>query len=281
MATATREAQVHDGILIGEGVVLDARPASFFTRALGGLLDALVTVALLIAVTLAAGFGLSQIDARWAQAGGVALMVTAFVALPVTVETLTRGRSVGKLATGVRVVRDDGGPVRLRHALVRALVGVAELWLTLGGVALIASLANAKGKRLGDMVAGTYAIRVRGGKGWTSPLLMPPELAGWARTADMRRLPDGLALAARRMIDRAPRLAPASRASLADDLAARVEPYVAPAPPVGTPAEAFLHAVLYERRDRELDRGLRDRDRAAEQSQALHRLPYAIPDPRT
>ncbi|WP_130411583.1 RDD family protein [Xylanimonas ulmi] len=272
---------MHDGILIGEGVVLDARPASFFTRALGGLLDALVTVALLIAVTLAAGFGLSQIDARWAQAGGVALMVTAFVALPVTVETLTRGRSVGKLATGVRVVRDDGGPVRLRHALVRALVGVAELWLTLGGVALIASLANAKGKRLGDMVAGTYAIRVRGGKGWTSPLLMPPELAGWARTADMRRLPDGLALAARRMIDRAPRLAPASRASLADDLAARVEPYVAPAPPVGTPAEAFLHAVLYERRDRELDRGLRDRDRAAEQSQALHRLPYAIPDPRT
>ncbi|QAY68875.1 RDD family protein [Xylanimonas protaetiae] len=270
---------MHDGILIGEGVVLDARPASFFTRALGGILDGLATVAVLLGAGLLVGVSLNDVDAQWAQAGGVVLLVVAFVGIPVTVETLSRGRSVGKLATGVRVVRDDGGPVRFRHALVRALVGVVELWMTFGGIALIASLANAKGKRLGDMVAGTYAIRVRGGKGWQVPLAMPPELAGWASTADMRRLPDGLALAARQMLDRASRLAPSSRAALADELAARVEPYVAPAPPRGTPAEAFLHAVLYERRDRELARGLRERDRAAEQAAALRRLPYAMADP--
>ncbi|WP_425956350.1 RDD family protein [Xylanimonas sp. McL0601] len=271
---------MHDGILIGEGVVLDARPASFITRAMGGLLDALIIVAVLYLITVVVGVSLDQIGAQWAQAGGVVLVVAVFVGIPVTVETLTRGRSVGKLATGVRVVRDDGGPVRFRHALIRALLGVFELWLTFGGVALIASLSNAKGKRLGDMVAGTYVIRVRGGKGWQVPLAMPPELAGWARAADMRRLPDGLALAARRLIDRAPRLAPSSRAALADDLAGRVEPYVAPAPPHGTPPEAFLHAVLHERRDRELARGLRERDRAAEQAATLHRLPYAIADPR-
>ncbi|MCL1871738.1 MAG: RDD family protein [Promicromonosporaceae bacterium] len=271
---------MHDGILIGEGVVLDARPASFVTRALGGLLDAAVTVFLMIGASLALGVSLTQVGAQWAQAGFLALTVLVLVGLPVTVETLTRGRSVGKLATGVRVVRDDGGPVRFRHALIRALLGVGELWMTFGGVAVVTSLANAKGKRLGDMVAGTSVIRVRGGRGWQVPLSMPPELAGWARTADMRRLPDGLALAARRLIDRAPRLAPSSRAALADDLAGRVEPYVAPKPPPGTPAEAFLHAVLHERRDRELARGLRERDRAAEQSAALHRLPYAVADPR-
>ncbi len=266
----------HDGILIGEGVVLDARPASFVTRALGAVIDVAVTVAALIVVTIVIGVSLDQIGAQWAQAGGVVLMVTFFVGIPVTVETLSRGRSLGKLATGVRVVRDDGGPVRFRHALIRALVGVGELWLTFGGVALIASLANARGKRLGDMVAGTYVIRVRGGKGWQVPLQMPPELAAWARTADIRRLPDGLALAARRLIDRGPRLAPASRVALAQDLAARVEPYVAPAPPPGTPPEAFLHAVLFERRGRELAVGLRHRSRAAEQAEALHRLPYGI-----
>ena len=271
---------MHDGILIGEGVILDARPASFATRALGGLLDALVTFAAMLAVLWVVGVNFDHLDTEWLTAGGIVIAAALFVGLPVTVETLSRGRSVGKLATGVRVVRDDGGPVRFRHALIRALLGVLELWVSFGGIALIASLANPKGKRLGDMVAGTYAIRVRGGKGWQVPLSMPPELAAWASTADMRRLPDGLALAARQMIDRAPRLAPSSRLALADDLAGRVEPYVAPAPPPGTPAEAFLHAVLHERRDRELDRGLRERDRAAEQARSLHRLPYAIADPK-
>ncbi|MFP3714435.1 RDD family protein [Puerhibacterium sp. TATVAM-FAB25] len=272
---------MHDGILIGEGVVLDARPASFATRALGALLDAAVTVAVAFVVLLLLGLGLDSLDERWLRTSMVVLVVLFLVAAPAAVETLTRGRSLGRLATGTRVVRDDGGPVRLRHALIRALLGVLELWATAGGVAIAASLSNAKGKRLGDMVAGTYAIRVRGGKGWSVPLRMPPELAAWATTADMRRLPDGLALAARQLIDRAPRLAPSSRAALADEIAARVEPYVAPAPPAGTPAEAFLHAVLHERRDRELARGLRERERAADQAASLHRLPFGVPDPRT
>ncbi|PZR54440.1 RDD family protein [Xylanimonas oleitrophica] len=270
---------MHDGILIGEGVVLDARPASFVTRALGALLDALVTVLGTIGLLMLVGLAVEDLNEQWLRAGGIALVVLVLVAAPVTVETLSRGRSLGKLVTGVRVVRDDGGPVRVRHALIRALLGVLELWVTMGGVGLIASLANARGKRLGDMVAGTYVIRVRGGRGWSVPLSMPPELAAWAATADIRRLPDGLALAARQLLDRAPRLAPSSRAALADEIAGRVEPYVAPAPPPGTSAESFLHAVLHERRDRELARGLHERGRAAEQAAALHRLPYAIPDP--
>ncbi len=272
---------MHDGILIGEGVVLDARPASFATRALGALLDVTVTAVLLFVVSLLVTASPLMVDLQWGSALLIVLVVVLLVGLPVTVETLSRGRSLGKLAAGIRVVRDDGGPVHVRHALVRALVGVGELWLTLGAVALVASLANAKGKRLGDMLAGTYAIRVRGGRGWSVPLMMPPQLAGWARTADMRRLPDGLALAARQLLDRAPRLAPVSRARLADELAARVEAYVAPGPPPGTPAEAFLHAVLYERRDRELAQSRRERERASRLGTTLHRLPYAVPDPRS
>jgi len=272
---------VQDGILIGEGVVLDARPASFATRALGALLDVLVTVAVLIVLVVIFTGTSFAFDTQWSGALGIVMIVTALVVLPVTVETLTRGRSLGKLAAGIRIVRDDGGPVRFRHAFIRALVGVGELWLTVGSVALIASLSNAKGKRLGDMLAGTYAIRVRGGRGWTVPLHMPPELAGWARTADMRRLPDGLALAARQLLDRASRLAPASRAQLVGQLAAQVEAYVAPGPPPGTPAEAFLHAVLHERRDRELALAQREQERAHRQAAVLHRLPYAVPDPRS
>jgi uncharacterized RDD family membrane protein YckC len=272
---------VHDGILIGEGVVLDARPASFATRALGALLDVTVTVVVLVVLVALLATTPLAFDVQWGTALQIALVVLALVVVPVTVETLSRGRSLGKLAAGIRVVRDDGGPVHLRHALVRALVGVAELWLTLGAVALVASLANGRGKRLGDMLAGTYAIRVRGGRGWSVPLTMPPHLAAWARAADMRRLPDGLALAARQLLDRAPKLAPASRARLTDELAGQVEAYVAPGPPPGTPPEAFLHAVLHERRDRELAHAQRERERADRLGATLHRLPYAVPDPRS
>lgn len=273
---------MQDGIVIGEGVVLDARPASFITRAMGAMLDFLV-IGAVITVTLVVGAVWFLENAVLGEDVAMVVYVLAnvvvMVGLPVTVETLSRGRSVGKLACGIRVVRDDGGPVRFRHALVRALIGVIELWLTFGGIAAIASLSNAKGKRLGDLAAGTYAVRVRGGKPPSAPVVMPQSLASWAHTADMRRLPDGLALAARQLLGRAARLAPESRARLADDLAGRIEPYVAPGPPAGTHPEAFLHAVLAERRERELAAGQRERKRAEEQAELLHRLPFAVADP--
>ncbi|OLT55422.1 RDD family protein [Cellulosimicrobium sp. CUA-896] len=270
---------MRDGILIGEGVVLDARPASFISRALGATIDLAAIGAVLLALLLVASRSLSLVDADVAPAIGVALLALVMVVVPTTVETLTRGRSLGKLALGIRVVRDDGGPVRFRHAFLRALVGIGELWLTFGTVALVASLTNDKGKRLGDMAAGTYAIRVRGGRPTFAPLAMPPYLAGWAAHADMRRLPDGLALAARQFLGRADRLHPASRARLGQQLAAQVEGYVAPGPPPGTHPEVFLLAVLTERRDRDRVTAQRARVLADEQAALLHRLPYSVPDP--
>jgi uncharacterized RDD family membrane protein YckC len=271
---------VHDGILIGEGVVLDSRPASFASRGVGVFLDVVATLALGLAVLVATASVIGGGNAQWQRTAGVALLVLLLVVVPVTVETLSRGRSLGKAVMGLRVVRDDGGPVRLRHALIRALVGVFEIWFTLGSVAVVASLSNAKGKRLGDLLAGTYAVRIRGARGWEQPLVMAPGLADWAHGADIRRLPDGLALQVRQVLDRAPRLAPASRAQLTDGLAARVESFVAPGPPAGTPPELFLHAVLHERRDRELARGRVEQERATAQAAVLHRLPYGVVDPR-
>ncbi|MBL0885849.1 RDD family protein [Myceligenerans indicum] len=277
---------MHDGIVIGEGVLLDARPAGFLSRALAVLLDLVVlTVALVLLLTLAVPWLTEQLQRG--ESGFDTLMITnvlvtimIMVGVPTTVETLTRGRSLGKLAVGIRVVRDDGGPIRFRHAFVRALVGVFELWLTFGFLAAITSLINRRGKRLGDLGAGTYVVRVRGGHPPSAPVVMPHELAAWADGTDMRRLPDGLALAARQFLGRAHKLAPQSRLRLADDLAGRVEPYVAPGPPAGTHPEAFLHAVLAERRLREEDAAQLRQSRAQEHASLLHRLPYAVPDLR-
>jgi uncharacterized RDD family membrane protein YckC len=241
-------------IVTGEAVALDLRPASFATRALAILLDLVVMVAVAIVVLLALGAVLPDLDDAAARAVGVAVFAGIIVGLPTTVETLTRGRSLGKIAAGLRVVRDDGGPTRMRHALVRALLAVVEIFFTLGSVALVTSMLNVRGKRLGDLLAGTFVLRERGGRALAPLPAMPPQLARWALAADMARLPDPLAVGTRRFLGGATRLHPASRAQLAGDLAGEVARFVAPAPPPGTPPEAFLVAVLVERRRRDHER---------------------------
>jgi uncharacterized RDD family membrane protein YckC len=269
-----------DLIVTGEAVALEIRPASVGVRVLGALLDATAYALGAVLLVLGATRVLDTLNA--AQLGVVQVITFAVVMVlaPTTVETLTRGRSLGKLVTGIRVVRDDGGPVRLRHALVRALVGIGELWLTAGAVAITSAAVNRRGKRLGDLLAGTYAVRVRGGERRELPLVMPPELEAWAGAADIRALPDGLGLAARRFLGRTGSMTPDARTRMGTSLAAQVEPYVAPPPPWGTHPERFLAAVLVSRRDREYAVGLRARQRDEAEAQRIARLPYGVPDSR-
>src|SRR5512133_383786 len=150
---------------------------------LGAALNLAIMFAILWLLVMLLAVVSPTVDGAAANALSIAMVIFFFVVLPTTLETLTRGRSVGKLATGIRIVRDDGGPIRLRHAFIRSLVGVGEIYLSVGSIALIASMVHPKGKRIGDMLAGTYAVRVRGGQRAMPPVIMPMELAGWAHTA--------------------------------------------------------------------------------------------------
>ncbi|NIZ93091.1 RDD family protein [Kineosporiaceae bacterium B12] len=258
-------------VVTGEAVVLDLRAASFASRLLAGLLDAAATAVVGVLLLLGGSALLSAADE--AAVGAIALTLTVFclVGIPVLVETLSRGRSLGKIVTGLRVVRDDGGPVRFRHCVVRGLLGFFELWATAGSPAILCALVTKRGKRFGDLLAGTYVVRERTGARHVPLPPMPAELAGWARTADIGRLPDGTALAARQFLGRAPGLHPASREQLGASLAGSLLPLVSPPPPAGTSAERFLAAVLVERRDRELVTLRRQQARVRELSHSLGR----------
>jgi uncharacterized RDD family membrane protein YckC len=246
---------ITEDLVTGEAVVLDLRAASFLTRGLALVLDYLVIAAAAIALFWALTVVTLVSDAALGGAIQLVAVVVLLVGIPVTVETLTRGKSIGKYAMGLRVVRDDGGPIRFRQALIRGLVGVVEIWIAQGSIAIIASLANRRGKRLGDHLAGTYVVRERtSGAAVTPPVLMPPRLAGWASGIDLGRVPDRLALAVRQFLSRATTLHPASRQSLGVSLAQQLSEYVAPQPPAGTHPEEFLAAVLAERRERDLRR---------------------------
>ena len=118
---------------------------------------------------------------------------------------------------------------------------------------------SARGKRLGDYAAGTYVVRERVRLRLAPPPPMPPELAAWARAADVAALPTGLALAVRQFLAAPARPRPRVPASVGRHLAQQVSAYVAPPPPAGTPPEAFLAAVVATRRERDQARLGRER----------------------
>jgi uncharacterized RDD family membrane protein YckC len=247
-----------DDLVTGEAVALDLPAATVFARLASGLLDVAATLVLGFVLVFLAVVVSAHADAALQGVAVICWLVVTFLVYPTVVETMTRGRSPGKLAFGLRVVRDDGGTVTGQQSFVRALIGIVEIYVLLGGPAVISSMVSSKGKRIGDHAAGTYVVRDRAQLTLPPPTPMPHALRAWAASADVRTPPVELVLAARAYLSRLPSLDPATRQRLGDTLATRLTPYVAPPPPAGTTSWDFLAAVLASRRDRDLARLHRD-----------------------
>lgn len=252
-----------DETLTGEAVALDIQPLGFFLRAVGCLIDMVAGIVLLVAgsLFLTALVASGTIPDSALRIGVIVLIVAVMVVIPTAVETLTRGRSLGRWAIGGRIVRLDGGAVGFRQALIRALVGVLELWFTLGGIAAIVGMFTPRAQRLGDLLAGTASERTR-----TRPLPpaapgLPPGLEAWAAVADVSRLPDRLAARMAQFVRGADALEPAARARVAAGLADAVAPHVSPLPAVDP--ETLVRAVAVVRRDREYRALMLENARAA------------------
>ncbi len=257
-STGGYRAYASEDVVTGEGVAVELPVATTMVRAGSILIDIALSVVLLIGVTFGVGLLTAEASAAVGQAFSLMGVVLVLVALPAALETFTRGRTVGKFALGLRVVRDDGGPITSRHAITRAMVGFVEIWMFLGVPALIASVLNPRSKRLGDMAAGTYVVTQRSRMRLLSPPEMPQPLAAWATSADVAALPPGLTVAVRQFLARAGTLTPASRATLGNELLAHVMRHVAPPPPPGFHGEYVLAAVIAERRRRDTQRLARD-----------------------
>jgi uncharacterized RDD family membrane protein YckC len=244
--------EIDETIMTGEAVALDLRPASFVLRSAGALIDFVVYIGfylLLMLFALPALANSLNLDDAILTALGVAGLVIAVVVAPITVELLSHGRSLGKLAVGARIVRDDGGAIGFRHAFIRALTGVVEIYTTFGGFAVVVSLLNARSKRLGDLLAGTYSQYERVSKADRPVYGVPTALEQWALTADVARMPDRLARRISTFLAQASQLTPATRQRMSTELAAEVSPFVSPVPAID--AELFLAGVAAVRRDRE------------------------------
>jgi uncharacterized RDD family membrane protein YckC len=244
-------------LVSGEGVRLALAPAGVGSRVVAAAIDVVAqSIALFVLILLDVALVGRADDAA---IGAVVLVETVLVlaGYPILAEWMTHGRTIGKAALGLRVVRDDGGPIGFRQALVRGLAGlvlekpglIAPL-TTLAGVITISS--SAREKRIGDMMAGTVVLNERSAPqalaavpGW-----VPVPLQQWVLSLDLHRLDDQLALSARQFVSRAHAMTPQAQATLGDELRRRVLAVTAPPPPPGTPTPALLISVLAERRRR-------------------------------
>jgi len=73
-------------------------------------------------------------------------------------ELATGGRSLGKMALGLRVIRDGGFAISVYESFLRNLLRVADLLPSAYAVGCLTMFISPNFKRLGDMVAGTIVI---------------------------------------------------------------------------------------------------------------------------
>jgi uncharacterized RDD family membrane protein YckC len=240
-------------VVTGDAVVVEVQIAQLPVRAISAVIDLAVMFVCYILGLILAFAAQPELDDALVGAFVVIFTVLVLLGYPVIFETATRGRSLGKMAMGLRVVSDDGGPERFRQALFRALAAVVEIWIFFGGPAVICSLLSSKGKRIGDVFAGTVVISERGPK-LEPPPVMPPALAWWASSLQLSGLRPETAQMARQFLSRETQLNPQVRDQMAHRIIAEVVTQIAPPPPPGVPPRYVLAAVLAERHRRELMR---------------------------
>ncbi|WP_216892088.1 RDD family protein [Nocardia alni] len=241
----------------GEGVALDLPIARIPTRAAAMFIDLLLQAAVGWTLVAAIAGALVQIqpDVAWLTTVSLVGFVAVVAGYPITCETLFRGRTVGKIVLGLRVVREDGGPIDFRHALTRGLCWVIVDFWSLGGfgaVAVLTSLCSPRARRVGDVLAGTVVVHDRARIPLPSLAVAPPWLQGWAQQLDLSGLTEDLALPMRQYLTRYPGLTPEVQHHLGGALVAAVCTQLRIEAPPGYPPLQILGVLISERQRRTL-----------------------------
>ncbi len=251
----------HADLVTPEAVPIELPAAGIGSRALALAVDLVVIVGLLLVVALPLALLAATVAVPdWLAVTVLLVTVAALLwGYPTGFETLARGRTPGKMLLGLRVVTREGGPVRLRHAALRAALVLVEIGATTGGLAVLSALVTSPPRRLGDLAAGTFVINERVPRPTSAVTFTVP--AGWEQAA--ARLDPGALdapgyAAVRTALLRAGELPSARATPLLEGVAAPLARRLGLSPPTGAPAQAFLVclAARYQQRADAAGRGL-------------------------
>lgn len=233
-----------EGIVTPEAVLLEFPTAGLGSRSLAFLIDLVARGLLLWMLLLTAAGGLN-LDETIAVVLLFASTFTILFVYPVAFEAAWNGRTPGKAVLGLRVITQEGGPVRFRHAAIRSALGLVDFFVGAGAVAVLCALATRQSQRLGDLAAGTIVVRERQARRDTQPVAFapPPGWEAYTAALEVSALGGEVAVLVRAFLLRAHELEPTARHARAVDLAGRVAGTLGVPFPPGTDPEAFLVAV--------------------------------------
>ncbi len=133
--------------------------APFVLRCGAILIDYILLVTIPVTALLLGRFfnydGTRLLNSEVSNAGWlitILLALTNFIIFP-----LFSGQSIGKMLTGLKIVKTDGSEPSLSALLLRHLLGYPLIFLTIG-LGFFISVFNQKGRALHDFLAGTVVI---------------------------------------------------------------------------------------------------------------------------
>lgn len=247
-----------------EGVELDIALAGLGSRFAAAALDAIIQMALLygagILITMSFGFAAPAAGETVGWIFIALWFVWMFLVLfgyDIVFETFNRGRTIGKMAVGIRVVRAEGTPVGFITSAVRNLLRIVDFLPGFYAVGMISILSTQRNQRLGDLAAGTLVVRDATRAGANPPAmphpgLYPPAPAPPAAAApldpslqawDVSAVSTDDMVAVRSFLARRHTLDPGPRWSLAVDISHRLQAKVSGAPANLHP-EVFLEMLF-------------------------------------
>jgi len=153
-------------IVTAHNVVIEYELAPVAIRGVAALLDVVIIFFYSILVTIlfsmfASSFALNRsFDSfEWMYLFFFIFLLPVYFYSFIT-EALFGGQTVGKMALGIRVLKIDGSNPTMGDLFLRWMFRIVDLWMSLGGLALLVASATDKGQRLGDVVSNTNVIKL-------------------------------------------------------------------------------------------------------------------------
>ncbi len=145
-----------------EQIDINFQKAGIGSRFYAALLDTLLLVLIIFVGTYVNTKFITQLGdilGKWLGAVGGIVIFAILWGYYMVFEITTNGQSPGKLALGLRVIKEGGYPISFADSAIRNLVRVVDFLPFCYGAGLFVMLINKNWQRLGDLAAGTLVVK--------------------------------------------------------------------------------------------------------------------------
>ncbi|MBI3651671.1 MAG: RDD family protein [Acidobacteria bacterium] len=134
----------------------------FLAAAIDHLIQALLVVVLFLGLGLIADWHFGATFNTWIAALAVLILFAIYWGYFVLFETFWSGQTPGKRIMKLRVVREDGRPIRFFEAFIRNLLRIIDILPPFSyAIGVTTIIFSPRSKRIGDLVAGTVVVKER------------------------------------------------------------------------------------------------------------------------